>query len=203
LIFTSAKNLIANDTRAKLAPQIAVRLIDRIGARGECVYFHQIIKTLRCGQTAKWQGKVSQFRFIKLVFDPEPLNLPGGIALAESATQEKKKGGEIIMNNFKSKLSIVIAASVLATSAAALAADDVVVEGKLTPGSYCHEKFPAMRPRSLSDSQPELKSSSTGDMIDFYGPCSENPTGRDQVASQKLEEQHWLDGSLGGASGRF
>ena len=106
------------------------------------------------------------------------------------------------MNKFKSKLSIVIAASVLATSAAALAADGVVVEGKLTPGSYCHEKFPAIRPRTLAD-QPQLKDSTTGDMIDFYGPCNESPTGRDQIASQKLEAQHWLDGSRGGENGRF
>lgn len=107
------------------------------------------------------------------------------------------------MNNFKSKLSILLAASVLATSAAALAADGVVVEGKLTPGSYCHEKFPAIRPRSLADSQPQLKSSSTGDMIDFYGPCNESPTGNDQITAQKLEQQHWMDGSRGGENGRF
>jgi hypothetical protein len=113
------------------------------------------------------------------------------------------KGGEIIMRNFKSNLSILLAAGVIAASGAALAADGVVVEGKLNSGSYCHEKFPAIRPGSLSDNQPELKSSSTGDMIDFYGPCDENPTGRDQIASQKLEEQHQLDGSRGGENGRF
>lgn len=107
------------------------------------------------------------------------------------------------MNNFKSNLSILLAAGVLAASAAALAADGVVVEGQLTPGSYCHEKFPAMRPRSLSDNQPQLKNSTTGDVVDFYGPCDENPTGRDQVASQKLEAQHQLAGSRGGENGRF
>ena len=98
------------------------------------------------------------------------------------------------MNKFKSKLSIVIAASVLATSAAALAADGVVVEGKLTPGSYCHEKFPAIRPRTLAD-QPQLKDSTTGDMIDFYGPCNESPTGKDQVWQQNLDRQLRFDQS--------
>jgi hypothetical protein len=118
-------------------------------------------------------------------------------------TQEKKKGGELIMNNFKSNLSILLVIGVLGTSGAALAADGVVVEGKLDSGSYCHEKFPAIRPRSLSDNEPQLKNSSTGDIVDFYGPCDVNPTGRDQIASQKLEEQHQLDGSRGGENGRF
>ncbi|HEY7317898.1 MAG TPA: hypothetical protein VIE89_10015 [Candidatus Binatia bacterium] len=107
------------------------------------------------------------------------------------------------MKNFKSALSILLATGVLAASAAAIAADDVVVEGQLTPGSYCHEKIPAMRSSSLSDNQPQLKSPTTGDMIDYYGPCSENPTGKDQIASQKLEAQHWMDGSLAGGNGRF
>ena len=107
------------------------------------------------------------------------------------------------MNNFKSILSMLLAAGVLAASAAALASDDVVVEGKLTSGSYCHEKFPAIRPRTLSDNQPQLKSSATGDVVDYYGPCTENPTGRDQIASQKLEAQHQMDGSRGGENGRF
>jgi hypothetical protein len=118
-------------------------------------------------------------------------------------TQEKKKGGELIMNNFKSNLSILLVIGVLGTSGAALAADGVVVEGQLTPGSYCHEKFPAIRPRTLNDNQPQLKSSTTGDVVDYYGPCTEDPTGRDQIASQKLEAQHWLDGSRGGENGRF
>ena len=107
------------------------------------------------------------------------------------------------MNNFKSSLSIMFATGVLVASAAAFAADGVKVEGTLNSGSYCHEKIPAIRPRSLSEDQPQLKSSSTGDMIDFYGPCSEDPTGKDQVASQKLEAQHQMDGSRGGENGRF
>jgi hypothetical protein len=61
---------------------------------------------------------------------------------------------------------------------------------KLTPGSYCHEKFPAMRQSTLGDDQPALKDSSTGDVIDFYGPCDENPTGKDQDQTQKLEDEH-------------
>jgi hypothetical protein len=107
------------------------------------------------------------------------------------------------MKNFKSNLSILLAVGVIAASGAALAADGVVVEGQLNAGGYCHEKFPAIRPRTLGDNQPQLKDSTTGDVVDFYGPCDEDPTGRDQIASQKLEEQHQLDGSRGGENGRF
>ena len=72
----------------------------------------------------------------------------------------------------------------------AIAEDGVLLKDPLTPGSYCHEKFPAMRQSTLDDGQPALKDSSTGDVIDFYGPCDESPTGKDQVQEQKLEAQH-------------
>jgi hypothetical protein len=74
----------------------------------------------------------------------------------------------------------------------AMAADGILSEDGLTAGSYCHEKFPAIRENTLGDDQPVLKDSSTGDVIDFYGPCGENPRGKDQVAEQKLEELHQL-----------
>jgi hypothetical protein len=107
------------------------------------------------------------------------------------------------MKNLKSKLSVLLAVGVLGASGIALSADDAVVEGALTPGSYCHEKFPAIRSRTLSDNQPQLKDSSTGDVVDYYGPCGEDPTGKDQIASQKLEHQHQMAGSRGGENGRF
>ena len=94
------------------------------------------------------------------------------------------------MKNFKANLSMLLVVGVLGTSGAALAADGVVVEGQLSPGSYCHEKFPAITERSLGDNQPQLKQSTTGDIIDFYGPCDETPTGKDQVEAQRLDEQH-------------
>ena len=97
------------------------------------------------------------------------------------------------MKTFKSKLSILLVVGVLGTSIVALAADGVVVEGQLTPGSYCHERFPAMTARSLGDNQPQLKRSTTGDVVDYYGPCDENPTGQHQIVSQKLEQQHQME----------
>jgi hypothetical protein len=72
----------------------------------------------------------------------------------------------------------------------AMAADGILSKDELTPGSYCHERFPAMRQSTLGDDQATLKNSSTGDVIDFYGPCGENPAGEDQIQAQKLENEH-------------
>jgi hypothetical protein len=77
------------------------------------------------------------------------------------------------------------------SSAPALAADDGVL---LKEGSgYCHMKFRAMEPRSLdSDADnPTLKGATSGDVIDFYGPCDQSPTGQTQVRQQKMDKLFW------------
>lgn len=71
-------------------------------------------------------------------------------------------------------------------------ANSVIVKDRGVDG-YCHEQFPAIRSSTLGTDEPELKSSNTGDMIDFYGSCDENPTGADQVKAQELEQEHRLD----------
>ncbi len=47
-----------------------------------------------------------------------------------------------------------------------------------------------MEGRSLASDEPVLKSADSGDVIDYYGPCNENPVGQDQVQEQKLDSQH-------------
>jgi hypothetical protein len=89
--------------------------------------------------------------------------------------------------------SSLLAAMLLTGTLGALNAsadDGTISKDPLTSGSYCHEKFPAMRQSTLDDGQPALKNSNTGDVIDFYGPCDESPVGKDQVQEQKLEAQH-------------
>ena len=75
----------------------------------------------------------------------------------------------------------------------AMAEDGVLSKNQLTTASYCHEKFPAIRQSTLGNEDPTLKDSSTGDVIDFYGPCDENPLGKDQIQTQKLEDQLRLE----------
>jgi hypothetical protein len=92
------------------------------------------------------------------------------------------------MKRITSCLSVLVLIGSLGLSAAR-AADGVLLKDEFTPGSYCHEKFPAIRTSTLDTDQPTLKSSSTSDLIDFYGPCDESPTGKDQVWQQRLDEQ--------------
>jgi hypothetical protein len=96
------------------------------------------------------------------------------------------------------KIATSILAAVLFTSTLgalnnAIAEDGILSKDQLTAGSYCHEKFPAIRPSTLDDGQPALKDSNTGDVIDFYGPCNENPVGKDQVHEQNLDAQHQFE----------
>ena len=94
------------------------------------------------------------------------------------------------MKNSKAFLAALILVGSVAASGMALADDGVISKDVLTPQSYCHEKFPAIHGRTLGTDDPTLKSTASGDIIDFYGPCNENPRGKDQVEEQKLEELH-------------
>ena len=86
-------------------------------------------------------------------------------------------------------LAALLFAGTLGALNNAIAQDGVLSEDQLAGTGYCHEKFPAIRQSTLGDDQPMLKDSSTGDVIDFYGPCGENPVGKDQVQTQRLEDQ--------------
>src|SRR5215475_7226262 len=79
------------------------------------------------------------------------------------------------------KIATSILAAVLFTGTLggfsnAIAEDGILSKDQLTGTSYCHEKFPAIRQSTLGDDQREF--SSTGDVIDFYGPCGEKPQGK-------------------------
>ena len=71
---------------------------------------------------------------------------------------------------------------------AATAEDGILEKVPFTANSYCHEKFEAIQGRTLGSNNPTLKSDD--DVIDFYGPCSEKPTGKDQQHEQELDRQH-------------
>ena len=88
-------------------------------------------------------------------------------------------------------LSVLVLIGSLGVSSVAMAADDgILSKEELAPGSnYCHMQFRPMRSSTLDTDHPTLKSANSGDVIDFYGPCDEKPTGKDQVLQQKLDEQ--------------
>ena len=60
----------------------------------------------------------------------------------------------------------------------------------MTPGSYCHLKFPAIREETLAGDHPVLKVPNEGNLTDFYGPGDEDTVGKDQVHEQRIENQH-------------
>jgi hypothetical protein len=92
-----------------------------------------------------------------------------------------------------SLLAAVLLVGALGAINTAMAADGIIGKQELTPGSYCHLKFPAIREDTLDSDHPALEDPNSGDIIDFYGPCDENPVGKHQVEEQKLEElQQWF-----------
>ena len=95
------------------------------------------------------------------------------------------------MKNAKVFLAaLVFVGNVAAASVVLASADGVISKDELTTGSYCHEQFPAIEGRTLPNSDPSLKSASSGDIIDYYGPCDEKPTGQDQKQEQRLDYEH-------------
>jgi hypothetical protein len=72
----------------------------------------------------------------------------------------------------------------------AIAADDgVISKQEFAAGSYCHEKFRAMRPGTLYTDHASLQSSGSADIVDYYGPCDESPVGQDQIREQKMDRE--------------
>ena len=73
------------------------------------------------------------------------------------------------------------------------AAEGVISNAVLTPGSYCHLTFPAIREDTLSWDRPVLKDASDGDIIDFYGACDHDPLGEEEIARQKRDARDQYD----------
>ena len=88
----------------------------------------------------------------------------------------------------KSFLAGLLLVGSFGTSGALAAAPGVITNATLTPGSYCHLTFPAIREETLSWDRPVLKDASEGDIIDFYGPCDHDPLGKDEIESQRRRQ---------------
>jgi hypothetical protein len=95
------------------------------------------------------------------------------------------------MKHIGTTLSMLVLAGSLAGTA--MAANDGILVKEQGGENYCHMKFPAIKEATLAGNNPELKDSSSGDVIDFYGPCDESPTGKDQVTEQKLQYSDRMD----------
>jgi hypothetical protein len=73
-------------------------------------------------------------------------------------------------------------------------ADAILFKEQLPGTNYCHLKFPSIREETLSSSRPVLSAASkdarTGDIIDFYGLCEYDPTGKEAVQTQRIDSEH-------------
>jgi hypothetical protein len=56
-------------------------------------------------------------------------------------------------------------------------------------------KFPAIREETLDWDHPVLKDSTSGDIVDFYGPCDHDPLGKEEVQDQRIEYEHKISHS--------
>lgn len=83
-------------------------------------------------------------------------------------------------------ISVVVLTGSLVSSA--IASDDGVLLKDEVGSNYCHMKFRAIKDATLAGNDPQLKDPSSGDIVDFYGPCDESPTGKDQVEAQRLDQ---------------
>jgi len=98
---------------------------------------------------------------------------------------------EKTMKAMKLFLSGLVLAGLMDVSiASAAGAVGVISKDVSTEGSYCHMKFPAIDGRTLGSKRPVLKDPSSGDIIDFYGPCVHDPLGKDEIQAQLLELRH-------------
>ena len=99
----------------------------------------------------------------------------------------------------KLTLAALFSVGLLGVSALSAGAQDGILY-KVQAGNtnYCHLKFPAIRPDTLHMDRPVLQDPSTGAIIDFYGPCDYDPTGKAAVQSQKQDQRRMRDRAYNG-----
>lgn len=84
----------------------------------------------------------------------------------------------------------VVSAGVLTMGAGpAVAQEGILLKVRAGETNYCHLKFPAIRPDTLGWDRPVLQNPSTGEIVDFYGPCDFDPTSEAAVKMQRRAQR--------------
>ena len=89
------------------------------------------------------------------------------------------------LKTFRSMLFMTAALAL--SSSFVWAAEAIIFRVPDASGKFCHLKFPAIGPETLSWPRPELTDPSEGDIIDFYGPCDHDPLGKAEVHRQRAD----------------
>jgi len=98
----------------------------------------------------------------------------------------------------KNTLYTIFSAAVLAgtlglSPRSAGAEDGVISKVSTSDGSYCHTRFQAIDEDTVFSSEPRLKDSDGGDVVDDYGSCNEGPLSRDVVQQERIQEQRHME----------
>lgn len=97
-----------------------------------------------------------------------------------------------IFFHYTSVRTLLLIAALGLSVGAALGDEGTVQKMASSSDGYCHLKIPATRPSTFSNDKPQLKSSNTGDLIDFYGPCDTDPTGKGMLTVQRhVRSSRW------------
>lgn len=91
------------------------------------------------------------------------------------------------MKALNSLLALMFLAGAVAVGAVPAQAQDVLAKIRLGNSDYCHMKFPAIQEGTLSSEPHVLKDAGSGDIIDFYGPCSYDPRGEQAAWTQWIQ----------------
>lgn len=96
------------------------------------------------------------------------------------------------MKGNKIVLAALLVAGTLGLTALPASADSILLKVQLPGTNYCHLRFPAIRENTLTWARPVLKDPSSGDIVDFYGPCNYDPVGKEAVQAQVRELERRL-----------
>jgi hypothetical protein len=88
------------------------------------------------------------------------------------------------MRKSTSLFSSLFLSSTLLWGAVTVKADESIVKTPLDLPGYCHMQFPEMRADTLGWDRPLLDETS-GNIVDFYGSCAHDPTGADEIRTQR------------------
>ena len=82
---------------------------------------------------------------------------------------------------------LLLAGAFVLSSSFLWAAEGIISRVSDPSGNFCHLRFPAIRPDTLSWPRPVLTDPSEGDIIDFYGPCDHDPLGKAEIQRQRAD----------------
>ena len=93
------------------------------------------------------------------------------------------------MVSMKSLFTVIFLAAILLgiDRSPLSAAEGIISKVPDTPGSYCYLRFPAIREDTLYWDRPVLKDASSGDIVSYYGSCTHDPLGQEEIRRQRAD----------------